>query len=153
MTQSAVGDHVLSCYFEIIICSTVNALMCQKCEPSNKVPMPRCLEMSKFGFISFRQCPENTNACYSTETGKDRFLKYCCFFCISLYFSRNDRWYGHYNIRMYLWSYRKKPVILWIKRNARTPGFRNIQISQNRILYVLWRLLQLQWNPYKSFGN
>ena len=56
--------------------------MCQKCEPSSKVPMPRCLEMSKFGFISFRQCPENTNACYSTETGNDRFFKDCCFFAL-----------------------------------------------------------------------
>ena len=47
---------------------TAFAIMCQKCEPSMKIPKPDCLR--KPTFLSFRQCPQGTEACYKRETSK-----------------------------------------------------------------------------------
>ena len=42
--------------------------MCHRCEPSAINPNPSCLKNLKY--MSFKECPEEKKACYSTETSK-----------------------------------------------------------------------------------
>ena len=66
--------------------------MCHRCEPSAINPNPSCLKNLKY--MSFKECPEEKKACYSTETSKSVFvyILYSCLFTFLYFIESKD---GH----------------------------------------------------------